>query len=125
MNENVENVWNTNQQSLSLTISKDGTEEFYVSGEKQSAGMNDAIIVATSTGNNPEVVGSAQMTVLWVEVSVNDQGIFALDNEKRGEKNKYYNDLGIINYNNFSLGTTKVPRTINKVQISCINHWFK
>jgi hypothetical protein len=66
MSANAEDVWNTTQQSLTITIPKDGTKEFYVSGEKESASMNDASIVVTSTDSNPEVVGSTQMTVLWV-----------------------------------------------------------
>jgi hypothetical protein len=83
MSENIAGIWYTSQQSLSLTIPKDGTEEFYVSGEQQSASVNDAIIVATSTDSNSEIVGSIQMTVLWVIISLKSSGMISDDNSAK------------------------------------------
>jgi hypothetical protein len=83
MSANAKDVWNTTQQSLTTTISKDGTKEFYISGEKESTNMNDTSIVAFSNDFNPECVGSINMTVLWVIITLRTNGNISDNNEKR------------------------------------------
>jgi hypothetical protein len=83
MNVNAANTWNTTQQSLSLTIPKDGTKDFYVSGEKESSNIDDTSIVATSNDFTPECVGAVMMTVLWVEISYRTSGKVSDLNDKK------------------------------------------
>lgn len=44
---------------------------------------------------------------------------------KRDGKNKFYRGAGVVNYNDFSLGSTKVSRTVGLVEMLFINHWYE
>jgi hypothetical protein len=64
-----------------LTIPKTGTTTFYISGEKESTKMNDVIIMAT-VNNSETIVGSTNVTVLWVNIKINTTGKLSKDNDK-------------------------------------------
>jgi hypothetical protein len=66
-----------------LTIPKDGSKDFYVSGETESLKTGDVLITATSTDAVPEIVGSTNMTVLWVVVSLKTEGKMSSENTRK------------------------------------------
>jgi hypothetical protein len=84
LSANAENVTNTTLASLSLTIPKDGSKDFYVSGETESLKTGDVLITTTSTDAVPEIVGSTNMTVLWVNISLKDKGTVSTNNPCKG-----------------------------------------
>jgi hypothetical protein len=76
---------NATNENITLTIPKAGSKDFYISGEKESTKTNDVIIAATTNDTPPAIVGSANATVLWVNIKINTTGEISKDNSRRAE----------------------------------------
>ncbi|MDR2346595.1 MAG: hypothetical protein LBE18_11055 [Planctomycetaceae bacterium] len=66
---------NATNDSLTLTIPKTGSKDFYISGEKESTKTKDVTIIASTNDNPTQIVGSKNVTVLWVTLIFNDTTI--------------------------------------------------
>jgi hypothetical protein len=74
---------NAINSTLEITIPKNGTTTFYISGEKESIKTNDVLITATSFEILPPTVSSTNVTVLWVNVKANKDGVISKNNSQR------------------------------------------
>jgi hypothetical protein len=74
---------NATNATLTLTIPKTGTVSFYISGEKESTKTNDVILTAKTNDTSSIVVGSTNVTVLWVNLKVNKEGEISKNNSQR------------------------------------------
>lgn len=72
--------------SITKTIPKDGSVEFYISGEKESNTTNGTIIQAEHAKDGKKtVVGATHITVLWVTLTLRYTGKVSDDNSAREE----------------------------------------
>jgi hypothetical protein len=73
---------NATDATLTLTVPKTGTVSFYISGEKESTKTNDVILTAKTNDTSSIVVGSTNVTVLWVNITLNTAGNMSNQNDK-------------------------------------------